>query len=83
MDLDNIGSFVSTVGFPIAVCLMLLYFIYKHIIPYIQEATKSNKECTETLILMNERMSNAERDISVIKDDVKDIKNKIHLCHDN
>lgn len=79
MDITAIGTFIQSVGAPIALCFALLWFAYKYIVPTLQESMKSNKECTQTLVLMNERVKNIETDITDIKDDVKDIKNKINL----
>ncbi|APF23461.1 hypothetical protein [Clostridium butyricum] len=74
-----IGSFIQSVGFPIFIAIVLLVFTWKYIIPVLQESIKNNKECTQTLCLMNDRVRNIETDISGIKDDVRDIKNKINL----
>lgn len=79
MDITAISTFISSVGFPISICVALLWFAYKYIVPTLTESVKSNKEATETLSLMNERMREVEDDISIIKDDVKDIKSKINL----
>ena len=75
--LNGIMQFINGCGFPIAMCVLILLFAYKYIVPYIAEGTKSNKEMSQTLLLLNERMSNVEKDVDNIKDDVKDIKNKL------
>lgn len=79
MDLAGLSTFIQSVGFPMSICIALLWFAYKYIVPTLTESMRSNRECTETLVLMNERVRDIETDITIIKDDVKDIKNKINL----
>ena len=85
MNINEIVGLINSVGFPTAMCLLLVFFLYKYIIPVINESIAANKEITKNLTLINERIGNIERDMDNvktdvinIKNDVNDLKNQIH-----
>lgn len=78
MDINEVISLIDSVGFPITICLLLMFFMYKYIVPLINESIAANKEITTNLTLMNERIGNMERDIDNVKTDVVNIKNDVN-----
>ena len=78
MDVNQIVGLINSVGFPIAMCLLLMFFLYKYIVPVINESIAANKEITKNLTLINERTFNIERDVDNIKTDVVNIKNDVN-----
>ena len=85
MDINEIVGLINSVGFPTTMCLLMGFFLYKYIIPVINESIAANKEITKNLTLINERIGNIERDMDNvktdvinIKNDVNDLKNQIH-----
>ena len=78
MDVNEVISLIDSVGFPIAMCLLLMFFLYKYIIPVINESIAANKEITKNLTLINERIGNIERDMDNVKTDVVNIKNDVN-----
>lgn len=80
MELEVIVELITTVGFPIAVCIALFWFIYHvykasekredELREEIKENQKTNKEAIKTLALYAERLD-------VIQGDVEEIKNNI------
>ena len=77
MDFNNIIGLINSVGFPITMCLLLVFFMYKYIVPLINQSIAANKEITTNLTLMNERIGSIERDIDNVKTDVNYLKNQI------
>ena len=78
MDVNEIVGLINSVGFPTTMCLLMGFFLYKYIIPVINESITANKEITKNLTLINERIFNIERDVDNIKTDVVNIKNDVN-----
>ena len=78
MEVNEIINLINTVGFPITICLLLMFFMYKYIVPVINESIAANKEITKNLTLINERIGSIERDIDNVKNDVVNIKNDVN-----
>ena len=78
VDINGIVGLINSVGFPIAMCLLLMFFLYKYIVPVINESIAANKEITKNLTLINERIGNIERDMDNVKTDVVNIKNDVN-----
>ena len=78
MEVNEIINLINSVGFPTTMCLLLVFFLYKYIIPVINESIAANKEITKNLTLINERIFNIERDVDNIKTDVVNIKNDVN-----
>lgn len=78
MDVTMILEIIGTLGFPIAVCIALGWFIYKIykasekreevLRGEIQENRAINAEAIKTLALYAERLGNIESDVKEIKD---------------
>ncbi len=78
---------ISTLGFPIVVCLALGFFIYKlweqsvkreeKLMTEITENRLVNEKAVETIAKFAERFTHIEEDVSEIKNDVVLIKDKI------
>lgn len=78
MDIAVVLELIGTVGFPIAVCIALGWFIYKiykasekreeALRGEIQENRAINAEAIKTLALYAERLGNIETDVKEIKD---------------
>lgn len=78
MDVTTILEIIGTLGFPIAVCVALGWFIYKIykasekreevLRGEIQENRAINAEAIKTLALYAERLGNIESDVKEIKD---------------
>ena len=49
MGVDGFTSLISTVGFPIACCIVLAYFIYKVVERYANEGRDREKTLNETV----------------------------------
>ena len=78
MDVNDVISLIDSVGFPITICLLMMFFMYKYIVPLINESIAANKEITNNLTLINERIGNIERDMNNVKTDVVNIKNDVN-----
>ena len=78
MDINEIVGLINSVGFPTTMCILMGFFLYKYIIPVINESIAANKEITKNLTLINERIFNIERDVDNIKTDVVNIKNDVN-----
>ena len=78
MDINEIVGLINSVGFPTTMCLLMGFFLYKYIIPVINESIAANKEITKNLTLINERIFNIEIDVDNIKTDVVNIKNDVN-----
>lgn len=78
MDINEVISLIDSVGFPITICLLLMFFMYKYVVPLINESIAANREITNNLTLMNERIGNIEQDIDNVKTDVINIKNDVN-----
>lgn len=87
MDNAAIMEMISTLGFPIVVCLALGFFIYKiweqsvtreeKLLTEITENRLVNEKAVETIAKFAERFTHIEEDVSEIKNDVVLIKDKI------
>ena len=78
MEVNEIINLINSVGFPTTMCLLLVFFVYKYIVPLINESIAANREITNNLTLMNERIGNIERDVDNVKNDVVNIKNDMN-----
>lgn len=88
--MDNIAltELISTLGFPIVVCLALAYFVYQlwlqsvkredKLMTEITENRKVNEKAVETIAKFAERFTHIEEDVSEIKNDVVLIKDKLN-----
>jgi hypothetical protein len=80
MDATLIVEIIATVGFPIAACLILGWFIWKiykqsekreeALRQEINEGREINKEAIKTLALYAERLGVIENDVREIKTDI-------------
>lgn len=78
MEVNEIVGLINSVGFPTTMCLLLVFFLYKYIIPLIKESIAANREITANLMLINERIGNIERNMDNMKTDVVNIKNDVN-----
>ena len=78
MEVNEIVGLINSVGFPTTMCILMMFFLYKYIIPVINESIAANKEITKNLTLINERILNIKRDVDNIKTDVIKIKNDVN-----
>ena len=78
MDVKDVISLIDSVGFPITMCLLMGFFLYKYIVPLINESIAANREIITNLTLMNERIGSIERDMDNVKTDVVNIKNDVN-----
>ena len=87
MDNAAMIELISTLGFPIVVCLALGFFVYKiwlqsvnreeKLLTEITENRLVNEKAVETIAKFAERFTHIEEDVSEIKNDVVLIKDKI------
>ena len=78
MEVNEIVGLINSVGFPTTMCLLLVFFMYKYVVPLINESIAANREITNNLTLMNERIGNIEQDMNNVKTDVINIKNDVN-----
>lgn len=88
MDLPVIYELIGSFGFPIALVIVMGWFIYKiynqsitrenKLMTEIEENRKVNEKAIETIALYAERLTHIETDITDIKGDVVLIKDKIN-----
>lgn len=82
MDINSINLLLNSTTFPIAITIVLLLGGYKlfnkSIVPLINSCIESNKEFVIALEKINSGMSDMRKDVDDIKDDIKEIKNKIN-----
>jgi Na+/melibiose symporter-like transporter len=77
MDLGLIAEAIATLGFPIAICVALFWFIYQvykksesretELRQEIKENQETNKEAIKTLALYAERLDSIQTDVNEIK----------------
>lgn len=60
MDLNTIGQFVSTLGFPIAVCLICFWYINKREEQHKDEVTELAKAINNNTIVMQKLVDRLE-----------------------
>lgn len=87
MDIAFFVELISTIGFPIAICIALFWFIYQvykkseereaQLRQEIKDNQVINAEAIKTLALYAERLDVIQTDIEVIKDDIVIISEKI------
>lgn len=88
MDTTAAVELISSLGFPITVCLALGIFVYKlwqqsvvreeKLMTEITENRLVNEKAVETIAKFAERFSHIEGDVAEIKNDVILIKDKIN-----
>ena len=78
MDVNEFIRLIDSVGFPIVMCMLICFFLYKYVVPLINESIAANKEIIKNLTLMNERIGSIERDMDNVKTDVVNIKNDVN-----
>lgn len=88
MDVSVITELITNLGFPVALVIVLCWFIYKiykksedrelSLMEEIKENRKINAQAIETIALYAERLTHIEDNIIEIKDDVTLIKTKIN-----
>lgn len=86
MDLAAIGTFVSTVGFPIAAVVALAFFIYRiyrrseerevTLMKEIKETREVNAKAIDTIAHYAEKLDSIQNDIKEIKTDVTVLMSK-------
>lgn len=87
MEITTVLELISTLGFPIAACLLMGWFIYKIykaserreelLRGEIRENQETNKKAIETIAKYADRLDLIQNDIQVIKDDIVVITEKI------
>ena len=74
--MENIVSIISTVGFPIAACIGLAYFMYK----FFTDAQEANKEREDKYIeiiqTVTPELKTISENLAVVKDNVNEILEK-------
>ena len=80
MDIAIITELITTLGFPIAICVALFWFIYKiykaseareaELRQEIKENQAINAKAIETISLYAERLDIIQKDVSEIKNDI-------------
>lgn len=86
MDIATITSLIGTLGFPIALVIVLCWFIwriYKSSEVREQELRQELKENRETNAKFADIISKCSVEITEIKTDIKDIKEDIILIKDH
>lgn len=87
-DLNSMGNFITTVGFPIALCIIFLIMFYKlmkigysvwkdEISPVIRSFRDGQLEFIKTLQSLDMRLTNVETDVDIVKTNVSTIKNDV------
>lgn len=87
MEIGTIVELITNLGFPIALVIVLCWFIYKiykkseereaSLMEEIKENRKINAQAIETISLYAERLTHIEDNIAEIKDDVILIKQEM------
>lgn len=91
MEIELVVDMISSIGFPIAIVLVLGWFIYKiyndtttqgkqreeKLYQEIDKNRQINEKAIETIQLYAERLTHIEENVLEIKDDVIAIKSKI------
>lgn len=87
MEIAPILELISTLGFPMAACLLMGWFIYKIykasekreeiLRGEIKENREINSKAIETIAKYADRLDSIQNDIQVIKDDIIVITEKI------
>lgn len=87
MENAAIIELVSTLGFPIVICIALCYFVYKiweqsvtreeKLMKEITENRLVNEKAVDTIAKFAERFTHIEEDVTEIKNDVVLIKDRI------
>lgn len=87
MDITIFTDLISNLGLPIALVIVLCWFIYKiyqkseereaTLMEEIKENRAINAQAIETIALYAERLTHIEDNVAEIKDDVNLIKQKI------
>ena len=80
MDIPIIVELITTLGFPIAICLVLFWFVYQvykksekredELRAEIRENQEINRESIKTLGLYAERLDTIQTDVEEIKKDI-------------
>lgn len=88
MEVATVTELITTVGFPIALVIVMGWFIFKiynqsvtrenKLMAEIEENRKVNEKAIETIALYAERLTHIESSITEIKTDVVEIKQKIN-----
>lgn len=88
MEVATVTELITTVGFPIALVIVMGWFIFKiynqsvtrenKLMAEIEENRKVNEKAIETIALYAERLTHIETSITEIKTDVVEIKQKIN-----
>jgi chromosome segregation ATPase len=88
MENATVVEMISSLGFPIVICLALCYFIYKlweqsvareeKLMAEITENRLVNEKAVETIAKFAERFTHIEEDVTEIKNDVVLIKDKLN-----
>lgn len=90
MDFVAIGNFISTVGFPVGLCLMFIYAFYhigqalykmwkEDIKPTLDSVKDTQLEFVETLKDLDCRVGSIENDVDIIKTDMSIIKTRLEI----
>lgn len=78
MDINNLGQLVTNLGFPIALVLLLLWFLYKKVWVYLVEKMDKITEINEELVRTNRELcSSMNIKLGIIEDKVDKIANEL------
>lgn len=87
MEIATIVELITTLGFPIALCVFLFWFIWQiykkseeredKLMERIKECREINKQAIETIALYADRLTRIETNVDEIKGDVATIKDKL------
>lgn len=86
MDIGQLNSLISSVGFPVACVIVLGFFIYQlykdsvkredKLYTQIEEGRKVNAQAIATISLYAERLDTIQEDVKEIKKDITEIMHK-------
>lgn len=78
MDINNFGQLVTNLGFPIALVLLLLWFLYKKVWVYLVEKMDKITEINEELVRTNRELcSSMNIKLGIIEDKVDKIASEL------
>ena len=78
MDANTVSQFITNVGFPITLVLLLLWFLYKNVWVYLVEKMDKITEINEELVRTNRELcSSINIKIDGVREEVKEIGEKV------
>ena len=81
MEIDVITNLITTLGFPIAVCLLLFWYVWQvykksELRAEIRENQEANREIVKVLSAYAEKLDVIQNDVEQIKHDITTINSK-------